>query len=679
MNFLFPLFLISGLAIAIPIIIHLFNFRKYKTIYFPDTRLLESIKITSQRSATIENWLLLLSRILFVAALVLAFAQPLFKNASAGKSNLNILYVDNSQSMSISSNKGQLSLLQKAVSDAKKVVEQSNATQDFILLTNDNPYASRPVPQTEVLKKLDALQISARTTSLSQVVTAVNNILSDNNITNADAYLFSDMQRSTLLRDAAVKATSGARFHFRTVELDEHNNIYFDTAYFLQPVIDTRQENPLVVKVARSGSADKDQQVSMQVLVDNQVRAAKTIAVPNDSTVLDTIPLVINTPGWHKIALVLKDAQVNYDDTFRITAKTNATLSVLNLTEGSSSPYITAALSPMNGFLTQQGMISAISTQDLSAYNLVILHHISGMDAATAKAIQSGLDNGLSFLIIPKNIRDIQAFNTQLNTLAPISLAKEDTTATQIGSVQSEHALLKDVIASMPANVQLPAVLRHYPISAGLNAGQQSILSLKNGHPFLAQYTIGQGRLYLLASPLEEQAGNFVLSNLFLPILYKMCAQSGAQSIYAVTANNSQPVFVPLHSRNRSVFRILGGGQETVPPQAPFGNGTNVYAGNVITQTGFYRLSNDEVKDSTLIAVNNDILESRLKPATEAEISNLLKPATVYWNEHKGPGFSGGKTGSVDLWKWCVVLALISLCIETYLLTARRKHKKIAL
>ena len=678
MSFLFPLFLISGLAIAIPIIIHLFNFRKYKTIYFPDTRLLESIKITSQRSATIENWLLLLSRILFVTALVLAFAQPFLNNGKKEGSNLKVLYVDNSQSMSVSSNKGQLSLLQRAISDARKVVEQSGAAQDYILLTNDNPYASRPVAQNEVLKKLDALQVSARTTSLSQIVTAVNNILADNNASGADAYLFSDMQRSTLLRDAMVKPASGIRMHIRTVSQEEQNNIYFDTAYFLQPVIDTRQENPLVVKVARSGNAEKDRNVSVQVLVDNQVRAATTLAVADDSTALDTIPLMINTPGWHKIALVLKDAQVNYDDTFRITAKTNATLSVLNLTEGNNSPYLTAALSPVNGFVTRQEPVQAIGNQDLSPYNLIVLQHISGLNESATNAIKTGLDNGLSFLIIPRNINDIPSFNRQLGSIAPIRLDREDTTATQIGTVQSEHALLKDVIASMPANVQLPAVLRHYPIAADLNAGQQSILSLKNGRPFLAQYTVGQGKLYMLASPLEEQAGNFVLSNLFLPILYRMCAQSGAQAIYAITANSRQPVFVPLHTRNRSVFRIYGGPEETVPPQAPFGNGTNIYAGNVITQTGFYRLANDEVKDSTLLAVNNDGLESQLKAAGETEVTNLLKPAKVYWDTHKGPGFSErSKSGSIDLWKWCIALALLGLCIETYLLIARRKKKTV--
>ncbi|RQO30792.1 hypothetical protein DBR32_08700 [Taibaiella sp. KBW10] len=672
MNFLFPLFLLSGLAIAIPIIIHLFNFRKYKTVHFSDTRLLESIKVTSKKSATIQNWWLLLSRILFVLAMVLAFAQPFWKGATAQKSGIQVFYVDNSQSMAASRN-SQLNLLQKAISDARKTIEQQGPAQEYILLTNDNMYASRPVTKSEALKQIEAIAISAKTVSLQQIVTAVSNATQNNNVPSADVYIFSDIQKSTLLSQAVDKPAKEFNFHFITNTHKDIANLYFDTAYFVNPTIDTRQENPLVVKIGRSGKQEQST-VAVQVLVNNQVRAAKTISFTTDSTRLDTIPLVINTPGWHQIAIVLKDEHINYDDTFRMTAKTNATLSVLNLTEAAPSPYITAALSPANGFITQQQGIAAINDKDWSRYNLIILQNIATLSPALVQSIKSGLTNGLSFFIIPKNIRDIAAFNQQLAALAPISFAAEDTSRQQVGSVQSEHALLKDVIASVPTNVQLPTVLKYYPITAGLNAGQQSILTMKNGKPLLAQYAIGQGKLYLSASALDEQSGNFVLSNLFMPILYRMCAQSGAQSIYAITANSKQPVFVPLSTANRSVFKIWGKGQESVPPQTPFGNGTNIYVGKSISQTGFYTIKGNDLNDSTLIAVNNDILESQLEPAEKATIEAALKPASVNWQD-AATSIQVSSESSMPLWKWCLILALISLCIETFfLLRKKRAH-----
>ena len=44
MQFLYPGFLFALAAIAIPIIIHLFNFRKFKKVYFTNVAFLKEIK-----------------------------------------------------------------------------------------------------------------------------------------------------------------------------------------------------------------------------------------------------------------------------------------------------------------------------------------------------------------------------------------------------------------------------------------------------------------------------------------------------------------------------------------------------------------------------------------------------------------------------------------------------------
>ena len=78
MNFLYPQFLWALLAIAIPIIIHLFNFKKFKKVYFSDLRLLKEVEMETSKKSNLKHLLILLSRILAIAALVFAFAQPFF-------------------------------------------------------------------------------------------------------------------------------------------------------------------------------------------------------------------------------------------------------------------------------------------------------------------------------------------------------------------------------------------------------------------------------------------------------------------------------------------------------------------------------------------------------------------------------------------------------------------------
>ena len=74
MAFSNPLLLIGLAAILVPIIIHLFNFRRYKTIYFSNVKMLEEIKKKTKREQTLQQLIVLALRVLGIAALALAFA-----------------------------------------------------------------------------------------------------------------------------------------------------------------------------------------------------------------------------------------------------------------------------------------------------------------------------------------------------------------------------------------------------------------------------------------------------------------------------------------------------------------------------------------------------------------------------------------------------------------------------
>ena len=76
MNFLYPDFLWAISLIAIPIAIHLFNFRKYKKVYFSDISLLKNINSQTKKQSRLKHLLVLLSRILALMCLVLAFSYP---------------------------------------------------------------------------------------------------------------------------------------------------------------------------------------------------------------------------------------------------------------------------------------------------------------------------------------------------------------------------------------------------------------------------------------------------------------------------------------------------------------------------------------------------------------------------------------------------------------------------
>ena len=104
MLFLAPGVLWSLFALGIPIAIHLFNFQRTEKIWFANTRILTEVAQQTKRARNLKNWLLLLFRILALAFLIFAFAQPMFRQ-SAGTSESGLpqvaVYTDNSQSMNL--------------------------------------------------------------------------------------------------------------------------------------------------------------------------------------------------------------------------------------------------------------------------------------------------------------------------------------------------------------------------------------------------------------------------------------------------------------------------------------------------------------------------------------------------------------------------------------------------
>src|SRR5689334_18934251 len=104
MTFVYPLFLWALAALAVPVIIHLFNFRKYQKVYFTNVKFLKELQQESKSKSRLREILVLIARALTILCLVFAFSQPVVKdednkiNILHGQNNISV-YIDNSLSM----------------------------------------------------------------------------------------------------------------------------------------------------------------------------------------------------------------------------------------------------------------------------------------------------------------------------------------------------------------------------------------------------------------------------------------------------------------------------------------------------------------------------------------------------------------------------------------------------
>ncbi len=615
-------------------------------------------------------------RMLFLAALVLAFAQPFFfKNNKAATANkLQIIYLDNSYSMSVK--KGARTLLDIAKEAARKQVQQARPGTRFVLLTNDKPVSYRAQPADKVYGEINATEPGAASKTVNQVMVLAQNMLQNEGSGAADIYYYSDFQQSAFPVQPDKELMKNITFYGLPVQTSDAADISIDTAYLTTPVLQTGKSNYLVVHTHVTGTPPKERPV-LNLSINGQVKSAASLNFSDHKDNYDTLGFQVNDANWQAIELTVNDAAVRFDDTFRITARSAPNLSVLVINEGQPNPFIQAAFRSYNGFRMNQVDV-ATAPKEWKQYNLVILNGITRLNETLGKTLNDALQGGQSICVFPGRTNNLQAINDGLKQAGDIAFTAVDTAVQTASSLQEGSALVKDLFEKVPENVQLPVANWHYVIRPGINANEQSVLSFRNGDPFFARFTPSKGQLYICATSADLQSGNFPGSYFFTPFLYEMAMQSGSSSIYAISAGSQQAVYLPAgNMTERSTVHIYGKGLDVIPPQRPDGAGLDVFTDQSLQQPGFYDLSAPG-GDTTRIALNQDKHESQLDYRDIGALKSEWKGDNIKWLSISDTGvIAKADADSFPLWKVCVILALIMLAAESYLLV--RNNRSTAL
>jgi hypothetical protein len=667
-SFLYPLFLAAGLSLAIPILIHLFNLRKYKTVLFPHTRFLKNIQLNSRKQSQVRYKLLLATRLLFLASLILAFAQPYFtgRDKKTAAAKLQVIYLDNSYSMS--AKKGARSVLDIAKDAAARQVKHAAPGTKFVLLTNDKPASYHAEAADKILSEIYAADVSASAKTVGQALSSAQSMMQDEAGGGADVYYYSDFQENAFPSPPEKGLMQNITFYGLPVQTDEASDIYIDTAFLTTPVLQTGKSNVLVVRSHCEGKPPKENPV-LTLSINGQVKSAASLDFSTGKSVesVDTLSFQVNDASWQKIELTVNDAGMRFDDTFRVTARSSPNLSVLVLNEGQPNPYIQAAFRAYNGFRLNQVAVAA-APPDWKEYNLVILNGVSRIDDALGKTLDQALQQGQTICMFPGRTYSFQSINQGLKQVGDISITGIDTAAQAASSLQQGSALVRDLFERIPDNVQLPVANWHYVINAGLSANQQSVLSFRNGDPLLARYVPSKGQLYLCATSADLQSGNFPGSYFFTPFLYEMAIESGSSNIYAIASGTHQPVYLTLTNvTERNTVHIYGKNLDIIPPQRSDGAGIDVFIDQAVHQPGFYALSAPG-SDTTQVALNQDKSESKLVFRDINALKKQWKGDNIKWLDITNAGNITDNDQSFPLWKICVILALMMLAAETFLL-----------
>jgi hypothetical protein len=537
-----------------------------------------------------------------------------------------------------------------------------------LLLTNDPPQSFRPASAEQVKRALASIQPTARPARTSQLLNTVSGLVQSEGAPGADIWYYSDFQRSSFPSSPQGADLKQIKFHGVRLAPASISNVYIDTAMLGSPVLQAGASNNIIVRTRLAGTEPKVERI-LQLSIDGQLKSATTLSYAENAQRIDTLSFAAGNSGWQRIQLTLND-DIRYDDTFRLTARTVANLSVLVLYEGQPNPYIQTAFRAYEGYQLLQEPLGSLP--DLKEYSLIILSGVTGLPEGVTKALSKALDDGQSICIFPGKTSNTAALAKDLASLADVRIGGLVDLPQAATSLQPGADLVRDVFERIPDNIQLPTATWHYTLSSGLSANGQTVLGFRNGDPLLAQYHPSNGKLYICATGADLNSGNFTSSPFFVPFLYQMATQSKGSNSYAWAAGSSVPLFVPVApASGRNLLHVRGPGIDAIPAQRANGAGVDVYLNEALQQPGFYTLS-AEGTEPVEIGVNGYAGESELSYRSMKELRQGWAGPDISWED--GSDASGnlapGQSESFPLWKVCIILALIWLAAETWLIVA---------
>lgn len=670
MQFLVPGMLLALLAIAIPIIIHLFYFRRFKKVPFSNVRFLKEIKEETSTRSKLRNLLVLLSRILAIAGLVLAFAQPYIpfgKNTDQGPKDVSV-FVDNSFSMSALDK--DVPLFEKAKQKAKEIVKAYDESTQFQVLTHDfEGRHQRLVSKSEALGLIDEIKQTPEVRTLSKVLKRQKAALATHSQTSHTSYLISDFQESIM--NLAPSQDTSLKVNIVPLHAVREANIGIDSCWLAAPVPILHQPNTLLVKVHNYGQQTAEE-VKLALSYQGQVRPQGTLSIPAGSVVIDTVHFVLNQPGWQEMVVSISDYPVQFDDKYFVSFPVMEKLDVLTIEDGKTNKYLNAALKGISYFNATELSVKNLDYSALPQYQLIILHELNNISSGLANSLKEFIVDGGNVLVFPSATSNLSSLNSFLTSLGMAELSAFAKTEKQVQRVNTQSFVFKDVFQKVPKNIRLPKSLGSFSRKGITHTGEEILLTNRDGTPYLFSMKKGEGNLYVLSAPLDVEYNDLVKnSEIFVPMLFKMAISTGRE--LKIGHVIGQDEIVEVRSTDVSPDKVLKfqhNGQEFLPEQRVIGDKVILGINNQIKESGFYRLSKEGADTLGVFGYNYDHLESNLSFLSNEELANrvpdyhIMDALEVANLSDTIQQLDNGKV----LWRWGLIAALIFLALEILLI-----------
>lgn len=686
MTFLNPFVLIGLAAAAIPVLLHLLNLRKLKTIEFSTLRFLKELQKTKIRRLKLRQIILLILRTLIVVFTVLAFSRPAIKSTLPGlgthaKTSVIIL-LDNSFSMDASDEGG--NRFKQAKNSALSIITALKDGDEAVVLPMSSPNEKKPAFSrnfTLLKEEINKLPIAFSAAQLESSMRIASTTLEASNNINREVYIISDVQRNGFtenLKDSIRSfddrvAVFALPIGGRSGALEQ--DISVDTLNILTRIF--QAEKPVEVEARLRNSSTKDAKgVVVSMLFNNERVAQRTLDIPAGEVRSVQIAAPPQKRGITKATIEIENDALDQDNRryfgFSIPAMPN--IAVIGAPQ--STKFISLLFSDNTSAAVKTFGPQDISSVNFAEYDAVIV--TGGLRQSEASRLNQYVQNGGSAFIFADGSEEFQAFSASLAQLGFAGVSEQSFSTDQpagFTSVDKQHPLFQGVFKGTTDSksiVESPKMTKGFPVNGG-----QTLIGMPGG-AFLSETKRGDGKILYCAVPPNAEWSNFPFTGIFPTILYRSVVyltsreELGADATVGTALTLSLPKrfaaggnFKALDANNTEFFR-----QAAMLP-----SGASLPLG-MLNQLGVYQIFTAEGKPVTTVSVNFPASEGMLSFMNKSELMDALKarvsPKTVveYIDNPQNvvTSVARARIGS-ELWQACLIAAL--LCAIAEMLVAK--------
>ncbi len=673
-----PLLLIGLLALIIPILVHLFNFRRFKKVYFSSIQFLKKIDFDTNKQSKLKKIIVLTCRCLALFFIVLAFVQPLIQTSKhselIAQSKAVSLFVDNSFSMNAIGE--EISLLEIAKHTARDIVKGYESNTKFQIITNDLMGKQQHLlTKEDALIEIDQIEISNSSRKLQEILQRQTASLNTMNPDKKIVYFISDFQKS----QESVVNNPSIEFYCIPLKNEKKQNVYIDTCWFEEPIHLLNQTNHLLVRIKNSGENNYEN-VRLTCEINAQIKSITDFSILAKSTKIDTIVFKNNVKGWNNIKLAINDFPIIFDDNYYTTLEVIDKINVLHIYEDIPNKYVRSVYEKSEFFQYNATTINQLDYSKIRQNHLVVLDGIKSYSTGLQSEVDKFVTNNGNLLIVPNAEPDLTSYNQFFSLLQISTMGPNEKIPTQVSSINRHEKTFSDVFSQWNTQMDLPLVNNYFRINTSSNILNEPLITMKNNLPLVIKYSNSKkGNIFFINSALRADDGGLPFSSFFAPMLYKMAITGknnqnnnillGAKSNFIVNLNQNNS----LNSIKRSEgsIKIKTETEEVIPAILPLGQELQITINESIKHAGFGVLIHAANEVITSLGFNFNRNESLLSYFTIEELKEKYPFENFHFiteaRENIGQIVKELESG-IPLWKYCVILCLTFLLLEIIVL-----------